>query len=96
MRWGRHVRSEWRLDPAFLTVNHGSFGATPICVRAEQDEWRERLEAQPTRFMAALPGLIRAAADRLGTFLGADGNDIVFTDNATTACNAVLRSLRKP
>ena len=93
MRWGRHVRSEWRLDPAFLTVNHGSFGATPICVRAKQDEWRERMEAQPTRFMAALPGHIRAAADRLGTFLGAEGNDIVFTDNATTGCNAVLRSL---
>jgi isopenicillin-N epimerase len=87
------VRAEWRLDPDFLTVNHGSFGATPLCVRAEQDRWRERMEAQPTRFMAALPGHLRAAADRLGAFVGANGQDIVFTDNATTGCNAVLRSL---
>jgi isopenicillin-N epimerase len=87
------VRSEWRLDPDFLTVNHGSFGATPICVRAEQDRWRERMEAQPTRFMALLPTLLRSAADGLGAFLGAEGRDIAFTDNATTGCNAVLRSL---
>ena len=93
MEWGRSVRSEWRLDPNFLTVNHGSFGATPLCVRAAQDAWRERMEAQPTRFMADVNGLLRAGADRLGAFLGADGRDIVFTDNATTGCNAVLRSL---
>ena len=93
MEWGRAVRSEWRLDPGFLTVNHGSFGATPLCVRAEQDAWRERMEAQPTRFMSQLPALLREAADRLGAFLGADGRDIAFTDNATTGCNAVLRSL---
>ena len=93
MAWGRDVRSEWRLDPDFLTVNHGSFGAAPVCVRAVQDTWREQMEAQPTRFMSQLPGLLRAAADRLGAFLGADGRDTVFTDNATTGCNAVLRSL---
>ena len=87
------MRSEWRLDPDFLTVNHGSFGATPLCVRAEQDVWRERMEAQPTRFMAQLPSLLRATADRLGAFLGAEGRDIALTDNATTGCNAVLRSL---
>ena len=87
------MRSEWRLDPDFLTVNHGSFGATPLCVQAVQNAWRERMEAQPTRFMSQLPGLLRASADRLGAFLGAAGNDIVFTDNATTGCNAVLRSM---
>ena len=32
--------------------------------------------------------------DRLGAFIGADGKDIAFVDNATTGCNAVLRSLR--
>ena len=93
MKWGRDVRSEWRLDPDFLTVNHGSFGATPLCVRAAQDAWRDRMEAQPTRFMSQLPPLLRAAANVLGGFLGAEGNDLAFTDNATTGCNAVLRSL---
>jgi isopenicillin-N epimerase len=91
---GRAIRHAWRLDPDFVTVNHGSFGATPECVLAEQDTWRRRMETQPTRFMGTvLPGALRDAADRLAEFLGASGHDIAFVDNATSGCNAVLRSL---
>jgi isopenicillin-N epimerase len=91
---GRAIRHAWHLDPDFITVNHGSFGATPDCVLAEQDAWRRRMEAQPTRFMGlVLPDALRRAADRLGAFLGARGEDIAFVDNATGGCNAVLRSL---
>ena len=54
MEYGRAVRGEWGLDPDFLTLNHGSYGATPLVVRAAQDEWRVRLEAQPTRFFRAI------------------------------------------
>ena len=43
---------------------------------------------------AVLPDALRHAADRLGSFIGADGENIAFVDNATTGCNAVLRSLR--
>lgn len=92
---GHACRGLWRLDPDFLTVNHGSFGATPIAVQDEQTAWRARMEAQPSRFMSTiLPDALRHAADRLGSFLGASGPDIVFVDNATSGCNAVLRSLR--
>jgi isopenicillin-N epimerase len=91
---GRAVRHAWRLDPDFVTVNHGSFGATPECVLAEQADWRRRMEAQPTRFMGTvLPDALRDAAGRLAEFLGARGDDIAFVDNATSGCNAVLRSL---
>lgn len=92
---GAHVRDLWRLDPDFLTVNHGSFGATPLTVLAEQQAWRDRMEAQPSRFMrTVLPDALRAAAERLAAFIGARGDDVVFVDNATGGCNAVLRSLR--
>jgi isopenicillin-N epimerase len=91
---GRAVRGEWRLDPDFVTVNHGSFGATPQCILAEQDQWRRRMEAQPTRFMGTvLANALRNAASLLGDFLGANGADIGFVDNATSGCNAVLRGL---
>jgi isopenicillin-N epimerase len=92
---GRAVRHEWALDRDFLSVNHGSFGAAPRVVLAAQQDWQRRMEAQPGRFMrAVLPDALRHAADRLGAFIGADGGDIAFVDNATTGCNAVLRSLR--
>jgi isopenicillin-N epimerase len=91
---GHAIRHAWRLDPDFVTVNHGSFGATPDCVLAEQDLWRRRMEAQPTRFMSTvLPDALRDAASRLAAFVGAAGADIGFVNNATTGCNAVLRSL---
>jgi isopenicillin-N epimerase len=92
---GRAVRHEWPLDWSFLTVNHGSFGATPRVVLAAQQDWRRQLEEQPTRFMREiLPAGLAAAAARLGAFLGAEGKDIGLLDNATSGCNAVLRSLQ--
>ncbi len=92
---GRAVRQEWMLDPAWLSVNHGSFGATPRCVLAAQEEWRRRMEAQPGRFFRRemIPAL-RDAAARMATFIGAEGRDLALVENATTGCNAVLRSLR--
>ncbi len=93
--WGHAARGAWRLDPDFLTVNHGSFGATPEIVLAAQLEWRRRMEAQPTRFMAAtLPDALAAAKARLAGFLRVRASDLAFVDNATSGCNAVLRSLK--
>jgi isopenicillin-N epimerase len=88
------ARAAFTLDPAWLTLNHGSFGAAPRAVLAAQHAWRAQLEAQPTRFMTLeLPGALRAAAARLARFLGADAPGLGFIENATAACNAVLRSL---
>src|SRR3712207_841205 len=88
---GRSIRGEWLLDWNKLTVNHGSYGATRRAVRAAQDERRRQLEAQPSLCMRhVLPGALREAGGRLGRFIGADGRDVVFTDNATTGCNAVM------
>ncbi len=92
---GAAIRREWELDPDYLTVNHGSFGATPRIVLAAQDGWRKRMEAQPTRFFVLeLPAALREAATVLARFLGAQASDVVFVPNATTGCNAVLQSLQ--
>jgi isopenicillin-N epimerase len=92
--YGKAVRHEWDLDPDFLTINHGSYGATPRAVLAAQTSWRRRMEAQPTRFFAReLPGALREAAGALARFVGAEAGDIAFVPNATTGANAVLRSL---
>ncbi len=85
---------DWDLDPDFLTVNHGSFGATPRAVREAQRTWQDRMERQPSRFMTTELGpAIRHAAGTLAGFLDARPEDVAFVDNATTGCNAVLRSL---
>jgi isopenicillin-N epimerase len=87
-------RSEWLLDPAFSFLNHGSYGATPRTVLAEQTRWRDRMELHPTGFMTyELPAALRQAAAHLASFVGCDAIDLVFVENATIGCNAVLNSL---
>jgi isopenicillin-N epimerase len=87
-------RSEWQLDSEFTFLNHGSYGATPRTVIAEQDRWRERMERHPTGFMTyELTKALREAAARLATFVGCNAMDLVFVENATVGCNAVLNSL---
>jgi isopenicillin-N epimerase len=91
---GSALRYLWPLDWSKLTVNHGSYGATPYPVLEEQDRWRALMEAQPTYFMGKiLPAALRSSAEVLAKFVGANGKDLVFVDNATTAINAVLNSL---
>jgi isopenicillin-N epimerase len=92
--WGAALRGLWPLDPAITYLNHGGYGVTPDPVRQEQDTWRRRIERNPMRFFSReFAPALRQAAAALADLLGARGADIVFVDNATTGCNAVLRSL---
>ncbi len=91
------LRRHWPLDPAVVYLNHGSCGACPRPVLAAQRQLRDRLEAEPVRFLAReFPALLEAARDRCAAFLGCDREALVFVPNATTGVNAVLRSLVLP
>ena len=84
----------WTLDPAVSYLNHGSFGATPAPVLAAQQALRDELEREPVDFLwRRLPARLAAAREALGSFLGADPEDLAFVPNATAGVNAVLRSL---
>ncbi|MBO6861666.1 MAG: aminotransferase class V-fold PLP-dependent enzyme [Alphaproteobacteria bacterium] len=92
--FGPDARADFMLERGLTYLNHGAFGACPRPVMGAAHALRERIEGQPSRFLTTeLAPLLRQTADRLGHYLGARGEDIVFLDNATTAINAVLRSL---
>lgn len=85
----------WTLDPAVDFLNHGSYGAAPRAVLADQQAWRDRIEAEPVRFFSSdLEGALDQARAALAAFVGADSDDLAFVPNATAGTNAVLRSLR--
>lgn len=82
------------LDPKTIFLNHGSFGSCPITVLDHQQELRLQLERQPVRFyQRELEPLLDKARSALGSFIGANGDDLVYVVNATAGVNTVLRSL---
>ncbi|MBI4615564.1 MAG: aminotransferase class V-fold PLP-dependent enzyme [Planctomycetes bacterium] len=84
----------WALDPETTFLNHGSFGACPVAVLHFQAHLRARLEREPVRFMARdLERLADEARTALGTFIGAEPDDLAFVPNATTGVSTVLASL---
>jgi isopenicillin-N epimerase len=88
------VLGAFELDPDFLHLNHGSFGAVPRSVRLEQDRWRAQIECNPTGFFQGeLPEAMRSMAEHVARRFGGRGDDWVFCENATSAVNGVLHSL---
>jgi len=91
---GRAALDAFALDPATLHLNHGSYGACPNSVLAEQARLRARMEANPNRFFFEdYPPAVRAAAVIAADRFGGAAGEWVFVENATSAVNGVLDSL---
>ncbi len=88
------LRSLWSLEEGATFLNHGSFGAVPKTVRRAQEAWRDRMEAQPVRFLARelAPALAEVRAQVAG-FVGADVDGLALVPNATTGVSTVLRAI---
>jgi isopenicillin-N epimerase len=88
------ILAQFELAPGLVHLNHGSFGALPRAVAAEQERWRRLIERDPTSFFTfELPGLLRQAAGRIASRFGGRTDDWVFCENATSAINGVLAGL---
>ena len=86
--------SDWPLDPEVIYLNHGAFGSCPRPVQETADALRRRFERAPMQFVTRdAESLIDAARVAAAALLGADGEDLVFVQNATTAVCTVLASL---
>lgn len=84
----------WALSPERVFLNHGSFGATPREVLAEQVRWRAELEAEPVGFFVERHwDVMDAARAALGRFVGASPDDLAFVPNATIGVATVIGSL---
>jgi len=89
------MRPGFLLDPEVAYFNHGSYGACAAEVFAEYQRLQREVEADPTDFFARrFDDALWEARSALAGFVGANADDLVFAPNATSALNAVLRSLR--
>jgi isopenicillin-N epimerase len=89
------MRHGFVLDPEVAYFNHGSFGACSVAVFDEYQRMQRELEHEPTEFLTrGFERSMREARAALAAFVGARADDLVFAPNATSALNAVIRSLR--
>ncbi|HEX3675028.1 MAG TPA: aminotransferase class V-fold PLP-dependent enzyme [Rhizomicrobium sp.] len=90
---GHAALSAFQLAPDRIHLNHGSYGAVPLRVLAEQERIRAHIERDPTSFFQdELPGALRAMASKVAARFGGAAQDWVFCENATSAVNGVLAS----
>ena len=89
------VRRHWLLDPSLTFLNHGSFGAVPREILAVQSRWREAIERDPIEMIARrISELLQPARWAAGELIGCAADEVGFVTNATSAINAVVRSMR--
>ena len=102
--FGHGMLPYWPLEPGLTYLNHGTVGVTPLPILEAQRSIRDDIERNPSRYLlrelcqivvgqprAEKPRL-RQAADVVGEFVGARGDDLVFVDNTTTGANGIIRS----
>lgn len=83
----------WMLRPGISFLNHGSFGALPRAVAEAQNQWRQRIEAEPVEILGRrCAELVEQAKAPVGQWLGMSTADFGFVTNATEGINAVIRS----
>ena len=101
--FGHSMLKHWPLDPTITYLNHGTVGVVPKRVLEAQRAIADEIESQPARFLIReladvgqwemrAPARTRTAAAVAARFVGARADDLVFVENATTGCNAVLHS----
>lgn len=85
----------WILDPEITFLNHGSFGAVPRVVLDSQSRWRERIERRPIEMLdRRMAELMAPAHEAVGMLVQAPPTTVGFISNATSALNAILRSMQ--
>jgi isopenicillin-N epimerase len=85
----------WNLDPNINYLNHGSFGACPRHILDKQQEYRNKLENEPIRFLVLeAERLLHRSREKVAAMMGAQTKDVVFVGNATSGVNTVFRSLK--
>ncbi|KAI8071803.1 pyridoxal phosphate-dependent transferase [Gongronella butleri] len=90
---GKVLRQDFLLEPGYVAMNHGSYGTYPRSVQQEYRKYQEKNELFPDRWMRLeMYAELQKSRKLLAGLLHCDPNDLVFSHNASSAANTILRS----
>lgn len=94
--YGNHLRSEFHLALELTQLNHGSFGVVPREVMKHQIQVLEEQESHPDRWFRGIYfKYVEESRRTLANLINAKNvDDVVLVENASSAVNSVLRSMR--
>ena len=82
------------LDSGITFLNHGSYGACPIPVFEDYQNWQKKLENQPVQFMTNyLWESLKKSREHLAEYINCSSSDILLFSNSTTAINNLINNL---
>ena len=91
---GRPARAAWPLDPVYIHLNHGSFGAVPTEVVEFQHALYREADGNPVGWFPRIAERVQAAREEVAGFLRTPAENTVFVPNASGAATVVFNSLR--
>lgn len=89
---GQPALSAWTLSPDVLHLNHGSFGAVPTKVQAEQNRLRAEMDADPVAWFSFLPDRVARSREEMAAFLKVPSETLAYVNNASAGATAVFNS----
>ncbi len=89
------LKDLFQLNPKITFLNHGSFGACPLPVFQDYQQWQVKLEQEPIQFITKT-GIeaYRRSKEVFAEKFHCSVDDFFLTSNPSTAFNTVIKSLK--
>lgn len=92
--FGKHMLSQFPLDPEFTNLNFGSFGSPPNYVLEKMRSYQVQMDFNPDFwFRVTIDEKLKELRALLSKFVNCPPEDLVFIQNASDGVNAILRSM---
>ena len=92
--FGKERLKDFYIDPTYINVNHGSYGASPKTVMAYQRSLQERADFNGERwFRVDSEKLINESRAFVASHIKCQTKNVYMVTNATDAINCLAKSL---
>jgi selenocysteine lyase/cysteine desulfurase len=91
--FGHALHKYFAFDPAYVNLNHGSYGSLPLPVKRYVDALEDEAEANPDKWCRfTYYPLLTAVREQVAQLIGAPTDECVIVQNTSVGIATVLRN----